>query len=440
MSMQVAVTALQTGNKTRMRPLETRLNKKVQVEHLEIGMYIDRLDRRWLGTPFLLKGLHLKTVEDIEAIRRLCNHVFIDIEKSSCLRTIPSANDESQNTPVITDKRQGTGGSGHVGYDHHDLTALGFKFDVAVRLRQRAKMAMDTLQEDVRAGKSIAAEDVKQLVTGLVDSIICNPNALLWLTQLKSKDDYTVTHSINVCILSLAFGRHLGLQTGDMQDLGLSALLHDIGKLKIPIDVLNKPDVLSSEEFELIKQHTIYGREILLETNGISAVSVDVAYGHHERLDGSGYPRGLKQEQIGIFSRIVGIVDCYDAFTTERVYKRGLSSSAATRLMYEGKGQFFDLKLVESFIQCLGIYPVGALVETNKGDVGAIISANTQQKLKPIVMLILDKDKKKYTPLKIIDLYQMNSHGIDITIKRILDPGSYGINVADYIKEIVNIR
>lgn len=416
------------------------MNKKVQVAHLEIGMYIDRLDRRWLGTPFLLKGLHLKTVEDIEAIRRLCNHVFIDIERSSCLRTILSANDESQNTPVIAEKKPGTGDSGHAGYDNHDLAALGFELDAVARLRQRAKMVMDTLQEDVRAGKSIAAEDVKQLVTGLVDSIICNPNALLWLTQLKSKDDYTVTHSINVCILSLAFGRHLGLQTSDMQDLGLGALLHDIGKLKIPSDILNKPDVLSSEEFELVKQHTTFGREILLETKGIPAVSVDVAYCHHERLDGSGYPTGLKQEQIGIFSRIVGIVDCYDAFTTERVYKRGLSSLAATRLMYEGKGQFFDLKLVESFIQCLGIYPVGTLVETNKGDVGAIISANKQQKLKPIVMLILDKDKKKYTPLKIIDLYQLNSHGIDITIKRILDPGSHGINVADYVKEIVTIR
>lgn len=198
---------------------------------------------------------------------------------------------------------------------------------------------------------------------------------------------------MNVCIFSIVLGRHLGMSVDELRNLGLSGLMHDMGKMRVPLEVLNKPGRLSDEEMTLVKAHTVHGREILISSHGIYPDAIEVAYQHHENLDGTGYPTGLTDAEIPAFTRIVAVADTYDAVTSDRVYQSGRTHMETIAILYKESGKHLDAELASKFIECLGIYPAGSLVEMSNEEVALVIEVNPRQKLKPKVIMLLDSEK-----------------------------------------------
>jgi putative nucleotidyltransferase with HDIG domain len=397
---------------------------QISAKHLKLGMFVAELDRPWLGTPFLFQGFRLRTIEEIEKIQSLCDSVLVDPEKSA---KTPLAYTQ-QPVPNKDLKRQ-----------HYDMSA-SFEDEILVanEIRADTENCLGHVFDDVTSGRMIDLVTVKRTISDTVDGILRNPDAHVSLTQLKEWDNYTAQHSINVCILALAFARHIGLPRHEMEMLGAGALLHDIGKLKTPLDVLNKPDKLTAEEFKIMQSHPVHGRELLENRYGLPHQIADMAFSHHERIAGGGYPRGLTGTQISVWSRMVAIVDVYDAISSDRCYHKGMSPTEALTKMYGWRLKDFDADLLEKFIQCIGIYPVGTLVELTSGEVGIVISVNPASRLKPKIDLILNKNKQPYFPSRVVNLEEFKSSDPSNTyaIKEVLTPGAYNINMREHLAPI----
>ncbi|NNG14687.1 MAG: HD-GYP domain-containing protein [Gammaproteobacteria bacterium] len=274
----------------------------------------------------------------------------------------------------------------------------------------------------------------------MVDSIVRNPDAMQWLTNLRKRDEYTAIHSMNVCIFALSFGRYLGLGDAELNELGIGALLHDIGKMRMPLEILNKEGRLSDEEYDIVRQHAQHGYEILQQTPGLPPSALEVAYSHHERKKGNGYPRGLTNDQIPLFAKMVAIVDIYDAITSDRAYHHGMNTMDALKNMFEWREHELDSDLVERFISCLGIYPIGSLVELNTDEVGIVISVAQGRRLTPMVMLVRNAEKKTMLPPKTIDLsgFMRGKSEQPVEILKVLEPNAYGIDVREYIQQEIS--
>ncbi|MDH5736260.1 MAG: HD-GYP domain-containing protein, partial [Gammaproteobacteria bacterium] len=245
---------------------------------------------------------------------------------------------------------------------------------------------------------------------------------------------YTYSHSIDNCALAIAFGRHMGLPKEDLHTLSIGMLLLDMGKMKVADEILNKNATLTEEEFAEVKRHVEYGVEILRNTQGIPDDVIHIALTHHERFDGSGYPNGIMGTMIPVYGRMAGIIDVYDAMTSKRPYSEAISQHSALQKIYNWRNKFFQDELVEQFLQCLGVYPTGSLVEMNTGEVGIVLSQNRTQRLKPKIMMLLDVDKVQYKNYKIIDLMTQatDSSGRVMSIAMGLDPGAYGIDSSEF--------
>jgi len=423
------------------------MKKKVPVQELRLGMYVSELDRHWRETPFLFQGFAIQSEEQIEELKRYCQYVYIDTEEGYDVSpkrrpaATPSLNiripEEKTREPVHNMEQvleRFTPGHRRPPR-YQDVSTIEEEIGHAREIVTETREAVYTIMDDVRLGRSINTAGAKKIVANMVDSVIRNPDALMCLNQLKKKDEYTALHSLRVCVLALAFGRHLDLSNEELNLLGIGALLHDIGKMKVPNDILNKPGKLTDEEFDLMKSHVPRGVEILEQNHGISQASVDVARFHHERYAGGGYARGSKGENIGLFGSIGGIVDCYDAITSDRSYHTGMSAHDALKKMYSWRGRDFQPLLVEQFIQCMGIYPIGSVVELNTGGVGVVISINRKRRLKPKVALVLSPDKTPLSPVKVIDLMHQagESRGHEVEIRKVLPPGEYGVVPTNYI-------
>jgi putative nucleotidyltransferase with HDIG domain len=221
-----------------------------------------------------------------------------------------------------------------------------------------------------------------------------------------------------------------------LNELGLGALLHDVGKLRIPQEILTKTGQLTPEEMDLMRKHPEFGVEVLRQSEGLSPEVIDIARSHHERADGSGYPHGYILEKISPLARLVSVVDYYDAMTSDRVYRNGVASPQVTKLLYETRGHLFEARLIEEFIRCLGIFPVGSLVELQSGEVGIVVALNRRWHLRPKLMLVLDAEKHVYEPLHMVDLAALGDNVGTRQIMHVLEPGSYGVNIRDYVHVI----
>jgi len=395
----------------------------LHVNQLKLGMYVAELDRPWLGAPFLFQGFHIRKLEDIEKLKRVCENVYVDIEKSTPLE--PAGVNRHTIRHPAPERR---------------AYKLAASFEEEIRsaneIRESTRICVDELFDDVTRGRRIDVMSVKRLMHDTVDGVLRNPDAHVCLTQLKQRDEYTAQHSINVCILSLAFARHLGLPRGEMELLGMAALLHDIGKLKTPLDVLNKPDKLTADEFQIMKAHPVTGHKMLEQLHGLPYQIADVAFSHHERISGNGYPRALKNHEISLFSKMVAIVDVYDAITSDRCYHNGMSPTEALTKMYGWRLTDFDGELMEQFIQCVGIYPVGSVVELTSGEVGIVISVNPDSRLRPKVNLLLDGNKKPYYPHRVVDLaaHRNMDPESSYAVRQVLSADVYNIDIKEHLK------
>jgi putative nucleotidyltransferase with HDIG domain len=405
------------------------MKKKIDTTYLKEGMYVAELDRPWLDSQFLFQGFVVDSDEDLQRLKSECIYVIIDPEKGDDIDVSIQHEPVSKTIGIDLDKRQ------------RAKVKVSFEEEIAGarQVHHRTRSQIDTMFNDVRMGRSIDVTDAKQVVSDMVDSIVRNPDAMQWLTNLRKRDEYTAIHSMNVCIFALTFGRYLGLNDSELNELGIGALLHDIGKMRMPLQILNKKGKLSDEESDIVQQHAQHGYDILQQTPGLPASALEVAYSHHERKNGDGYPRGLKEDEIHLYARVVSIVDIYDAITSDRVYHHGLNTLDALKHMFEWRENDLDSDLVERFIQCLGIYPIGSLVELNSEEVGIVISVAQGRRLTPMIMLVRDAEKKVMMPPKMIDLSRFNrgNSGQPLEIRRVLEPSTYGIDIREYISSEV---
>ena len=326
---------------------------------LESGMHVPRLDRPWTEVPVLLQGLTIETPEDLDMLRDYCDYVYIEIEKEFWLESGKGS---------LAEQEKKYPGFREVKAFHEEMPRA--KFTMA-----ETQAHVDEVLTSISNGESFDFDASRKAIQNCVKSILSNANALLWLTKIKRQDHYTAEHSLRVGILAIAFGRFLGFCNEDLELLGLCGMLHDVGKMRVPDDILNKPSRLTRIEFEIMKEHAFLGSQVLSEMQGVDPMIINTAHYHHERLDGRGYPAQLNAHYLHKYIRMVSIVDVYDAITSKRPYKDSSPAFDALKILFSERGKHFDIELVEAFIRMVGIYPPGTLVEMTNGEVGITLSS-----------------------------------------------------------------
>jgi HD-GYP domain-containing protein (c-di-GMP phosphodiesterase class II) len=431
---------------------DKRLLKKIKVEDLEVGMFVVDMDRSWFKHPFLTRQKTITSEKQILKLREYgIQEVYIDPERGRDTltsqplekdlgpppRPIVGTEEEQallQELPVATPQKIMHFPSGA----SEEGVLWAKEIEMARVVQREAQIVIRDILQDVRLGKNIESERVKQVVNNMIDSIFHNQAALVSLTRIKDYDEYTFVHSINVCIFCLTLGRHLNFSREELEQMGIGALLHDIGKMRIPPHILNKPGKLTEKEFSEIKKHPLYTLELLEKAKDIPEASKHVALQHHERYNGRGYPYGLRGEEIGHFGQIAAIIDVYDAITTDRVYQKAIPLHEGIRTIYQGSKEDFNQILVERFIQCVGIYPTGTLVLLDSEEIGIVCAVNQEKLLRPNVLLIYHDSETPYPQPFVVDLMEKgeDSQGFKRTIVRPIDFRQWNIPVDDFLKSL----
>lgn len=421
--------------------------KKVFIRDLKPRMYVCSLDRPWSETPFLFQGFEITGEAELSQLRQYCRYVYIAVDSDPHSAPRVRARDAPARPSAVVGKKAGRtpllalvedtptpARSRRVYQDYQDQTTLDEEVEAIKQTHVQATALVYEMLEDARLSRSFNTAGAKQVVAAMAESVLRNPDALVCFTHLKRKDEYTAQHCLRVCILGLAFGRHLGYDTDTLNALGIGCLMHDLGKMKVPLAILNKPGRLTEQEREIMKRHVPLGVAMLEDAKGFSPAAIEVARSHHERYGGAGYINHLKGGEIGEFGLIGAIVDTYDAITSDRVYHAGIATLTALGQMYEWRERDFEPMLMEQFIQCMGVFPIGSVVRLNTGEIGVIRTRNRTRHLKPQVLVVLAPDHTPYATPKTIDLmYDTTSDARPYTIKEVLASGAHGINPMDYL-------
>ena len=365
------------------------MKKTVPVSELQFGMYVAELDRPWTETTFMFQGFVLRTPEQLEGLRKYCKVVFVDPERSEAAGAVPASPIDLSRTGRVK---------------HAEQVPVEREFGIAPEIHGAGQAAVDAAFSALRAGRTLDSRHVSEAVNGLTDSVLRNPDAALLYTQLKEKDDYTRSHALDVSVYMMAFGRFLEMSREDIALLGYVGLLQDVGKVRVPDGLLGKRERLGDAEIAVLRQHVVHSVQILRGTEGLPPRVAELAGLHHERFDGSGYPNKLRGNDIGLFGSIAGLVDVFDALTARRPYAEPIAPSTALSLLYKWRGTLFDATIVEQFIRCIGIFPVGSIVELSTGETGIVIAQNLEKRLQPRVMVIRDAAQNPLKPQKLIDL------------------------------------
>ncbi len=307
-------------------------------------------------------------------------------------------------------------------------TSLGDELPIAKRLYTEALAHVRGFVDDVRRGKDIDYREATPLVDNLIDSVFRNETACATLFKLRWFDEYTYTHSINVSILAIILGRHMDMDRPTLQKLGIAGLYHDVGKARVPEAILNKPGKLTEQEFQVMKGHPLEGYRIMEGQPGLDPEVSRAVLEHHERIDGTGYPRGLAKGKIGRFSRIISVVDVYDALTSRRVYKDPIPPAKALGMMYQWRDRDFTPQAIENFIRCMGVFPVGSLVRLSNGEYGIVATANAVRPTKPEVKVVLDAKKRPQIP-RVLDLHALEDTPGAVDIVEVLNPAALKIDL-----------
>lgn len=373
--------------------------KKIPVAQLRQGMYVHDLNCGWMDHPFASNRFLIKDAATVGKILGLGVHeVYIDTLRGDDVAAIVPTQAEVQRD--IARQLGDIAGTAAMPQRLARVEELA----AARRLHGEAnRIARDMLQ-DVRLGRQIEMEVIDPLVERLIDSIFRCPDALLPLARLKEHDSYTFQHSVSVCALMIAFARELQLERGLIKEIAIGALLHDVGKAKVPDEILNKPAKLTDAEFAKMKSHVVQSLILLQNTPGISQIALDVAGQHHERHDGTGYPNKLKGDEISLYGQMGAIVDVYDALTSERVYKKGMSPTEALGKLLEWSAYHFEPDLVRHYIRTVGIYPTGSLVRLASGRLGIVLEQNPGRSMQPKVWVMYNAEENSYPPPQELDL------------------------------------
>ncbi|MDP2825104.1 MAG: HD-GYP domain-containing protein [Sulfuritalea sp.] len=378
--------------------------KKIDVEHLRVGMHIHELCGSWMEHPFWRTKFVVTDPDDIRLIAASgIKEVWIDGEKgldvsaaSESKEEVDAGIDDALMHAAVTGMPQQAPPPQRV--------AMAEEVKRAARICANAKDAVVSMFHEVRMGKAISGEAAGELVDEISSSVMRNPGALISLARLKTADDYTYMHSVAVCALMVALAHTMDLDERQTRDAGMSGLLHDLGKAMMPMEVLNKPGKLTDEEFRIIKSHPEEGHRLLVEGGTVGDTVLDVCLHHHEKVDGSGYPHRLKDEQISVFAKMGAVCDVYDAITSNRPYKAGWDPAESIRKMTEWTNGHFDMRVFQAFVKSIGIYPVGSLVRLSSERLAVVTEQSEKSLLTPHIKVFFSTRSMAYIPPELIDL------------------------------------
>lgn len=374
--------------------------KRIAVKDIQLGMFICEFCGSWMEHPFWKTKFLLTDENDLQAIQSSgIKELWIDVTQGADLGiAVPGKTKEEveRETEAVLLEAENSHGK--------EKTSLEDEIQTAAKLCAKAKEAVIAMFSDARMGKAIQVEQARALVEDISNSVLRQPHALISLARLKTADEYTYMHSVAVCALMIALARQLNLAEDMVHEAGFAGLLHDIGKVGIPLKVLNKPGKLTDSEFAIVKSHPEVGAKILIESYQVSPAVLDVCLHHHEKIDGTGYPFGLKGDTISLFAKMGAVCDVYDAITSNRPYKKGWAPADSIRKMAEWSKGHFDEAVFQAFVKTVGIYPTGSLVRLESGRLAVVVEQHESSLLSPKVKVFFSAKTKMPIIQETLDL------------------------------------
>ena len=375
--------------------------KKISVQQLQVGMHLKEFCGSWMEHPFWRTGFVITDPKDIQSVlASSIKEVWIDCSKGLDVPSGESAVLEAESEAQVDEELNALATAAK------DVAPvpISVEFERAAKICLQSKRAVISMFEEARMGKAVDTGGAQKLVEEITDSVIRNPGALISLARLKSADDYTYMHSVAVCAMMVALAKQLGMSEDQVRSAGMAGLMHDLGKAQMPMEVLNKPGKLTDEEFAIIKTHPEEGYKLLQTGVNVDPVIMDVCLHHHEKTDGSGYPKGLKSDEISLFAKMGAVCDVYDAITSNRPYKAGWDPAESLRKMAEWANGHFDTVVFQAFVKSLGIYPIGSLVRLQSGRLGVVMEQTSKSLTTPKVKVFFStKSNMRIVPV-IVDL------------------------------------
>ncbi|MEP4890760.1 MAG: HD-GYP domain-containing protein [Aliiglaciecola sp.] len=394
--------------------------KEISIDELKPGMFVQAIVEQRGNMKIKSQGKVTKRAIVSQLRKKGIVRLLIDPSKE--FTPEPESDVDTTLSSQAQDPRSS---KGHITFDA--------EIAVAKQLHEKGKVIQNRMLKLVAKGLPVDLKLPKEFTEQLVGSIDRNPNALMCLTKIREKDSYLLEHSLNVAILLANFAQFIELPEIEVQELALAGFLHDIGKIKIPDSILHKPGRLTDPEMNIMRDHVFHGIQTLEEI-GLPEHIIKIMSEHHERLDGYGYPEGLRGEEISKYGRMIAIVDTYDAITADRCYKSGMSSQKALKILLGDSPVKYDLPLVQMFIKCVGVYPVGSLVKLNNEQVGMVVASNESAPLKPVVKVFYSARTQNYLPIKDIDLAQSQ-----MKVEKGVKPSQFDIDFNRYFDQHIAI-
>ncbi len=427
----------------------------ISVADLKVGMFVAEPDCPWSEFTFAFQGFVISSPEQVDIFQQKCRFVSIDRSRSLPPHYAPPKQERDRplkgggfRSLAAESERSGAPGMSSSPVDRRKVRRqrfLDFLYsqddsEHAQALGRELKLIeprydefSNALQQAFNAFMNGTDVDMRSLREGLREvsgSLQRNPDAVMWLLRLKQRDQYSFDHAMDVAVNMLLLGSHIGWRNQQLLELGLVGLMQDVGKIQLPAELLAKKGELSDDERQLLRSHVASSLEILYSQANVPQGVIITVSRHHERWDGSGYPLGLKYEQIGFAGEIAGLIDTFCAMLKDKPYRNALGHQAALEELHAMRGKLFSPNLMEQFVQCVGLYPIGTLLELSNGEVGVVIQQNRVQRARPRVVIMLDSEKKLVRAYRVVDLRDTAHAALRVT--QALPQNAYGLLNNDY--------
>jgi HD-GYP domain-containing protein (c-di-GMP phosphodiesterase class II) len=413
--------------------------RKVAVHDLEIGMFVSDLDKPWHRTPFPIQGFHIRSQDDVRALTSHCSWVMIDVAEAR------ESKDNRGGRKNVFGRSARQRGNGREELQlpplnirepvvYQEITSLKKEVKASKKLLDDAELALHRFFETVQFDGVADLRPIARITSKMVSSVIRQPDALLWLSRTRQHNDYIYRHALNTSVWALVCGRHLGLNEGLLNHLGLGCLLSQVGKTTLPRELLNREGQLDTNEFARYRGYVTQGVD-MLSGGGLSRAVLSVVQGHRERHNGSGFPEGIRGDRIPLLAKIAGVAEFFESLIGPRDTSEPMTPAKAVTLLYEMRNIEFQEDLVESFIQSIGIYPTGSLVELTDGQRGIVVSHSPERRLWPRVMVMTDGEQRPLKSAKIIDLARFNegrTAGETVMVRECLPHGTDDLDPSIY--------